>query len=169
MDFLKWKTRIVESVGKYKYVWVVLLIGMALMMIPGKEDKRTKTDPIQPIQQCTETDLSAQLEEILGQVNGAGQVRVMLSVAKGECTIYQTDSSYTQNDTHTDTQTQTVLITDSGRNEMGLIHQKNPPTYQGAIVLAQGADDPVVKLSIVEAVSDVTGLGANKISVLKMQ
>ena len=61
------------------------------------------------------------------------------------------------------------MITDSNRNETGLIHQRNPPKYQGAIILAMGADDPAVKLAIVDAVSNVTGLGADKISVLKMQ
>ena len=61
------------------------------------------------------------------------------------------------------------MTTDSDRNETGLVHQINPPVYLGAVVLAQGADNPVVKLSIVEAVSKVTGLGADKISVLKMQ
>lgn len=168
MDFLKWKRRIVEQLGKYKYVWVVLLAGIVLMMIPEKEEASTLLTQNQPIDQTAEVTLSEQLERILSQVSGAGQVNVMLAVAQGERIVYQTDSTYTQSENHTDTRTQTILVTDSGRNETGLIHQKNPPTYQGAIVLAQGADDPVVKLAIVEAVSDVTGLGADKISVLKM-
>ena len=108
-------------------------------------------------------------EEILCRVKGAGKVDVLLTVSQGERTIYQTDSSYSQGETTTDTRTQTVLITDSQRNETGLVHQKNPPIYQGAIILTQGADDPVVKLAIVDAVSNVTGLGTDRISVLKMQ
>jgi stage III sporulation protein AG len=39
----------------------------------------------------------------------------------------------------------------------------------GAIVLCQGADVPSVRLAIVDAVSKVTGLVANQISVLKMK
>ena len=96
-------------------------------------------------------------------------MKVLLSVSQGEQTIYQTDSSYAQGQNDTDTRTQTILITDSQRNETGLIHQINPPKYMGAIILAQGADDPVVKLEIVEAVGKITGLGADRISVLKMQ
>ena len=167
MDFLKWKTRIVEGVSKYKYVWVVLVIGMTLLLIPGKETK-AQPDEVQPMGQM-DRSLSDQLEEILSLIKGAGQVKVMLSVDQGERTIYQTDSAYTQNDNHTDTQTKTVLVTDTGRNETGLIYQKNPPVYLGAIVLTHGADDPVVKLAIVEAVSDITGLSTDKISVLRMQ
>ena len=93
----------------------------------------------------------------------------MVSVAQGERTIYQTDTTYSQGENDTDSRTQTILVTDGGRNQTGLIHQVNPPTYQGAIVLAQGGDNPVVKLAIVDAVSKVTGLGADRISVLKMK
>ena len=116
-----------------------------------------------------QAELERELKALLETVQGAGQVKVMLTVAQGERTIYQTDSTYAQSDDHTDSRTQTILVTDSERNETGLVYQKNPPVYQGAIVLAQGADDPTVKLAIAEAVSDVTGLGVDKISILKMQ
>lgn len=169
MDFVGLKRRISEGIAKYKYVWIVLLVGMVLMMIPEKTTQEPTTQTQQPAVTQTEESIAKQLEGILTHVKGAGQVKVMLSVAQGERTIYQTDSSYSQGESSTDTRTQTILITDSQRNETGLVHQKNPPVYQGAIVLAQGADDPVVKLAIVDAVSDVTGLGADKISVLKMQ
>ena len=167
MDFVNWKARISACVTKYKYVWVVLLIGLVLMMIPGKDTKDANVQ--QPEAVVKEPSVSEQLEAVLSRVSGAGQVKVMLTVAQGERTLYQTDSSYSQSGDHTDTRTETILITDSQRNETGLVHQKNPPVYQGAIILAQGGDDPVIKLAIVEAVSDVTGLGADKISVLKMQ
>lgn len=169
MDFINLKTRISKGIGKYKYVCIVLLVGMVLMMIPEKNESITQTESEQAYNQKEENTTQEQLEEILCRIEGAGNVKVMLSIAQGERTVYQTDSTYTQNETNTDTKTQTILITDSGRNETGLIHQINPPVYQGAIVLAQGAEDPSVKLAIVNAVSNVTGLGADKISVLKMQ
>lgn len=43
------------------------------------------------------------------------------------------------------------------------------PTYQGAIVVCQGADDPGVKLALVQAVASVTGLGTDQITVVKMR
>lgn len=168
MDFIALKRRISEGITKYKYVWIVLLAGIVLMMIPEKSTHETEKEAQAPVTQ-TQANMEERLEEILSHVKGAGKVQVMLSVAEGERTIYQTDSSYSQGENSTDTRTQTVLTTDSQRNETGLVHQKNPPVYQGAIIVSQGADDPVVKLAIVEAVSNVTGLGADKISVLKIQ
>ena len=168
MDFIMIKSRIIKEIGKYKYVAIVILVGVALMLIPGKGTAETeqtqKTEP-----QQLENTVEDRLEQILCEIKGAGKAKVMLTVARGEQTVYQTDSDYVQGETNTDTRTQTVVITDSDRAETGLIHQKNPPKYMGAIVLIQGADDPVVKLAVVNAVSNVTGLGTDKISVLKMQ
>ena len=168
MDFVKMKTRMIEIFEKYKYVWIVLLIGMILMMLPVEKDTKDQSTFKQPVT-VQEESTQKQMESILSQIAGAGDVKVMLTIAQGERILYQTDSTYTQGENSTDTRTQTILITDSQRNETGLIHQKNPPVYQGAIILAEGADHPSVKLAIVEAVMDVTGLGADKISVLKMK
>ena len=167
MDFIRIKSRIAESIGKYKYVWIVLLAGVLLMALP---EANTKDTPVQQMDAPKEeVTIQEQLEDILSQIQGAGQVRVMLSVLQGERTIYQTDSTYSESEDHADSRTQTILITDSQRNETGLVHQKNPPVYQGAIILAAGADQPSVKLAIVDAVSDVTGLGTDKITVLKLK
>lgn len=169
MDIIKFKTRIFERIGKYKYAWIVLLVGMVLMMVPGKNRESTKIETQQTENIAEESSIQNQLEEILRQIDGAGNVKVMLGVAQGERIVYQTDSTYSQSDSNTDSRTETILITDSGRNETGLVHQINPPVYRGAIVLAHGAGDPSVRLSIVNAVSNITGLGADKISVIKMQ
>lgn len=169
MGIINWKNGITEAFRKYKYVWIVLLVGILLMAIPSPTDKETEP-PIQITEnEQMQDDMELRLERLLSELAGAGQVRVLLSVSQGEQTIYQTDSSYSQADNNTDSRTQTILITDNQRNETGLVHQRIPPKYLGAIILAQGADDPVVKFEIVEAVGKITGLGADRISVLKMQ
>ena len=45
--------------------------------------------------------------------------------------------------------------------------QELGPGYQGALVVAQGGDDPQVRLALSEAVSALTGLGMDKISICK--
>ena len=169
MDFVRLKHKIFAYAGKYKYIALVLVVGVLLMMLPNKTEEPIQLQPSgQQTQEGIDT-LEERLEQILSNVCGAGAVKVMLSEAQGEQTIYQTDTNYSQSEHGTDTRTQTVLITDSDRKEVGLIHQRNPPKYQGAIILTHSADNPAVKLAIVEAVSNVTGLGADRISVLKMQ
>jgi len=71
--------------------------------------------------------------------------------------------------TTTITRITTITVTGTNRNEEGLIKQINPPTYLGAIIICQGADSASVRLAIVDAVSKLTGLGADSIAVLKMK
>ena len=63
----------------------------------------------------------------------------------------------------------TVTVTDSQRNERGLINKTSAPIYRGAVVVCDGADNPQVNLDIVSAVSNITGLRSDQISVLKMK
>ena len=155
MDILK---KITYFVGKNRYAVIVLVIGLILMLLPfgtGKEE----IEKCEPIQEQVRVDQL--LEQVLSTIDGVGKVKVMLTVETGESIIYQTDTGATSIDT--------VIITDKDRAEVGLIKQIDPPKYRGAIIVCQGAESAAIRLSIVEAVSKVTGLGADRISVLKMK
>ena len=168
MDWITVKSKITSIIQKYKYVIVILCVGVLLLTLPSLKDKQ---EPKEVIIEPDANILSVeeQLSQILSYVQGAGKVQVMLSISSGEETLYQTDGNHTNNQDSASTKTDTVTVTDSDRNEAGLIRQVNPPVYAGAIVVCQGADNPSVRYAIVEAVSKATGLGADKISVLKMK
>ena len=152
---------------KYKFAALVLIIGLALLLIPGKDSAEKSADPNVPTTQSAQNIELEALAEILQSVQGAGKVKVLLSISAGEKTVYQTDTNVPGGNNGS-TRIETVIVTDSQRNEAGLVSQVNPPKYLGAIVVCQGADKPAVKLAITEAVSKLTGLGADAICVLKM-
>lgn len=166
---MEWKsltTRAVEFLKKYRYAALVLLLGVVLMLIPTGGSSE-EAEPVQTETAQQEQSMETQLEELLSQIQGAGKVRVMLSTASGEQILYQTnDDMVTGSDSSTIRQ-DTVTVTDSERNETGLVKQVISPTYLGAIVLCQGADSASVRLAIADAVSKITGLGTNQISILK--
>ena len=168
MDRVMLKEKLQSFFTKYKYVALVLAVGLVLMLLPSQ--KKTASDQgsvVQPTESAP--SVQEQLSQILTQINGAGKVQVMLTVASGEEIIYQTnDDLETNNDTGS-TRVDTVTVTDAERNESGLIRQVNPPIYLGALVVCQGADSPTVRFAIADAVTKVTGLGADKISILKMK
>ena len=151
----------IDVLKKYKWAALILVVGIILLALPEKEIR--VNDPVITQESTNILPIEEALAEILSQVQGAGKVKVMLTEAMGQETLYQNDTSGTND------KQDTVIISDSDRNELGLIRQVNPPVYKGAIVLCQGADSPAVRLSLVEAVSAVTGLSANKIMVLKMK
>ena len=114
-------------------------------------------------------DLEKKLETILVLVEGAGETRVLLSLETGEQTVFQADETASTQADRQEKKTTTVTVTDASRQQQGLVRQVEAPTYRGAVVVCRGGDDPRVKLSVVEAVSGVTGLPSNQITVLKMK
>jgi len=169
MDLTMWKDKFTQFLKKYRYVAIVLLVGLILMVLPSTAKSTESKEESVKTAEATEITMDARLEAILGKIEGAGQVRVMLSIASGQETIFQTnDSISTSNDANT-TQIDTVIITDADRNQSGLIRQVNPPKYLGAIVICKGADSSAVRFALTDAVSKITGLNTNQISVLKMK
>ena len=59
----------------------------------------------------------------------------------------------------------TIACTSSASDVVPL--QTVAPQFRGALVVCPGGDDPQVRLAVMEAVSAVTGLGSNHISVCK--
>ena len=161
-----------QFLAKYKHVLLILLVGIGLMLLPsgGKSSAQEQSTPTAAPEQIQQTQtLQEQLSSFLSRMEGAGRVEVLLTLATGEETLYQTDSDRTSADRSETDRQDTVIVSDSGRNETGLVCQVNTPTYLGAVVLCQGADSSAVRLAITQAVANATGLGYHKITILKMK
>lgn len=152
--------RIKQLIGKYGSIFLVLFVGIVLMLLPNSVPAINTEAHSIPMEN-KESTLQEQLSEILSLVEGAGKVRILLTIDKGERTYFQED----QNSSGTDT----VILSDASRNQGGLIRQIDPPTYMGAIVICQGADSASVRYSVTQAVSNTTGLGFDRIIVMKMK
>ena len=165
MDQLNFRERVGELYKKYRYAVLIVLLGIALMCLPGRDKNENTLVQSSESAEIGDSSLQQTLSSILSQIKGAGKVEVLLTEARGAETMYQADTNSTN-----DTQRQdTVIISGTDRIQTGLVRQVNPPSYLGAIVVCPGADNAQVRLSIVQAVSSVTGLGADHITVLKMK
>lgn len=165
MDQLNIRRRITELYEKYRFGVLIVLLGIVLMCIPFGKKETAEEVQTATAEVMEEKDLEKALSAILSQIKGAGKVEVLLTEATGAETVYQSDTN-----TGSDTVRQdTVIISGADRTEYGLVRQRNPPGYLGAIVVCQGADNATVKLEIIQAVSSVTGLGFDRITVLKMK
>lgn len=147
---------------KYAGVALILALGVVLMLLP-EENAREEESPT--LEEISQPSVEEALETILSQIEGAGQVRLLLTVAQGETTVYQTDSAGAGETL----KVETVILTDAGRAQQGLVRQVNPETYLGAVVVCQGGGSPAVKLAVTQAVAAATGLSADRITVLKMK
>ena len=157
-----WETlrRLPQRLGKFKYPVLILLLGVLLLLLPRPSGREAEPEATAPAveERSTLAVEETRLANLLSRIQGAGAVEVMLSLKSGEQIHYQTD-----------TQLQTVLYGTGSGTQSALVQQVTAPTYQGAIVVCQGADDPGVKLALVQAVASVTGLGTDQITVVKMR
>lgn len=166
MDIKSALRKVTDLAKKYRFPLLILALGLLLMSYTGKDTGAEEKPITEP---NIQVDLNQELTEILSQIHGVGKVRVMLTVAVGQTTIYQYDTQSSGTSDAPSIRQETVILTDSNRNQQALVCQIQSETYRGAVIVCQGADNPQVRLAIVEAVSKSTGLGADRITVLKMK
>ncbi|WP_297242594.1 hypothetical protein [Flavonifractor sp. An306] len=107
------------------------------------------------------------MEQILSQIQGVGETQVVLTLKSGPQDILAQDVDTSMDDRGTQSELSSVILSQGSGREDAIVVQQLSPQYQGALVVCSGGDDPEVRLRLVEAVSALTGLGADKISVCK--
>lgn len=161
-QLVSWWNVLTSRLSQWKLPSLIFCLGLALLVLPGKTQSEQQTEePSSPEQ----IQLQQALEIILSQIDGAGEVSVLLSVEAGPVTTYQQDADSVQSSDRTELRQETVIL---GQNEP-LVVQTTSETYRGAVVVCQGADRASVRLNIIQAVSSLTGLGSDKITVIKMK
>lgn len=170
MDITIIRSKLSSWVKKYKYVVIVLGLGIIFMMLPTGAEKSEDTPIVEPEQKNTQLEITEeQLEDVLSKIEGAGRVNVLLTYASGERTVFHADERSSSNENSQSREHETVVITGSNRTEEPLVAQIMAPQYLGAVIVCQGAENPTVRLAVSDAVSKATGLRTDRIAVLKMK
>ncbi len=146
------------------------------------KDSIKDTDVVQVSSNSSEDDLELKLESILSKISGVGKVNVMITYSQSSTLtpIYNEDTSVS-NTNETDSTGGTRTITETG-SQKEVVYKENTdgskepitqsvssPKIEGAVVVAEGAEDANVKTSIVQALEAATGLATHKIQVFKME
>ena len=129
----------------------------------------------------TKDELTANLETILSNISGVGNVKVMITYSETSKTVpvyneqtseentEETDSAGgTRKVTQTDTRKEVIYEENDGSKTL-ITQSIISPKIEGAIITAKGAADATVKENIILAVEAVTGLAAHKIQVFEME
>ena len=159
------KVRWIELWKKYKFVLLVVLVGIILMLLPvSSQTKETEENKSQIPQESF--DLAAmeqRMEEVLGKIDGVGKLRLMLTLQSGTRLTLAEDTQRDQDRT----QREIVTLNRGSGNQEIVITNRFYPVYQGAVVVCQGADSSAVRLAITETVQALTGLPSDRIRVAK--
>lgn len=164
----------------------ILVLGMALMggagLLPssspatGSNQEAASRIP-EPSIATSEEDLEAKLLRILSAVEGAGQVQVALSFSESASAEYVLNSDITEN-TSEETDDKGSVSISSQRSESLKLAEINAtpvlvreymPRLSGAVIVAEGADDPLIRERLHKATRILLGLPAHRIIVLKSE
>ena len=153
----RWK----GALGKYGYVLLVIAVGAALLLWPGGGEEET----VLAEESETYFDLEkfeTKLEQALSRIEGAGEVSVVLTLESDGRQVLAQDRDTDGAGGGTST---TVTVGRGSGTEEVVPLQTFTPDFRGALVICPGAGEAQVRLRLTEAVSAVTGLGSDRISV----
>lgn len=160
----EWARRWWGALGNYKYALLVIALGAVLMLLPSGEGGTDRTAG-EPEVQTDCFDLEAfeeKLADTLSQIAGAGEVRVTLTVDSGSRRVLAQNREW---DGDGGESASTVTVGRGSGTQEVVPLQTLAPQFRGALVVCPGGGDPRVRLTLTQAVSALTGLGADRISV----
>lgn len=146
------------------FIGIVLLVLSEI--IPQNENYISKEEL-----ECDETtfevyekNLENRLEGLLESINGAGKVKVMVTIESGDERIYATENTKSER-----SEEKSYVIIDSQGDDSGLLIKVSQPIVRGVAVVCQGADQPIVREEITNTVVSVLGISTNRVNIAKMR
>lgn len=155
---------------RYRAVLALAGVGLALLLIPSKSEQ--KSDAVQTTEVAagsSQDALERRIERALTQIEGAGEVQLVLSWRDGGQTVYQLDERTSASGDSRTSERTTASVPVGSSAQQALVAQQIAPACAGALVVCSGGGSPTVRLSITNALSSLTGLGADQITVVKMK
>lgn len=162
--------KITDFAQRYKYILLVIAVGFLLLTFPvgengGKEEKRTESFDLQVFEK--------QVEKTLSECEGVGRCKVMLSVSSGPESVFAKEARESRREDErareSDIDTKPSIISGGSGSETPVLIKEMYPEFRGAVVICDGAGSAALRGKVAEAVSALTGLRSDRISIIKMK
>lgn len=169
------------STEKAKH-WIIIVGLVGLMLIGLSECMDTpstseNTNASLSSEEFTVT-LEKRLTEIIGQIDGAGKSRVMVTLENGVQYVYATQQRSNSNrsedtgDTSNrlsqqDDLEETVIVVDAAEGREGLLVTEMEPIVRGVVVICEGGDREDVREKITKTVMTAVNITSKRVYVTK--
>lgn len=181
--------KLLDKSNNIKFInnlFIILLVAIIFLIVVNnflkpKVEKAESTTSLYKDEYTYDIDddyseyLEKKLSKILSELKGVGVVNVMITLENSAEKMTANNTTKSNENTkeedseggirqviREDTTTQVVT---KGNNDGLLIVKEIKPIVQGVLVVAEGAEDPVVKEILYEAVKTVLGIKGNKVQV----
>lgn len=174
---LKEKLSLMFKKDKRIVILVVLgVIAIALIvlseLLPAKVDTKQEQETVTTNTQTVEVDTEKRLSDIISQIDGAGKVKVMVTLDTSQEYEYAKNSTddIKKDGENTDSKYEReYVLVDTSNGEECVLVKSTEPKIRGVIVVCDGGDIQSVKNNITNAVASALGVSTNNITVLKMK
>jgi len=160
-----WSQMWAGRLSHYRGVLIVLILGVVLLMLPtGGEVQTEKT-----VSQTETFELEAfeeKLGSVLSDIRGAGKVRVVLTLDSGSRRVLAQDR---EQDSGGGGSATTVTVGKGSGTQDVVPLQTLSPRFRGALVVCPGGGEASVRLALTRAVSALTDLRADQISICQSE
>ena len=158
-----------KLLDQYKYVLIAIAVGIVLLLWPsGEGGQGPPADTAGEQGMFDLEELEKKLAQTLSQVEGAGKVTVTLTLKSGMEQVLASDRSTSVTERGSSVEEETVIINaGTGQGQSAVLLTQRYPTFQGALVVCEGGDDAGIRLLMTQAVSSLTGIGSDRITVCK--
>lgn len=143
-----------------------LFLIMLSSVLPEKQDATAGGTDRQIMEEadsyCRETE--RRLEEFLGGIEGAGEVRVYLAVGSNERYVYASEGKRSSTENRVEEEEKYVM-TGNGGEKKALVETIKTPEICGAVIAASGYGSPAVQERLYKAASAALDIPTGKIYV----
>ena len=110
-----WGSKLRSLFDRYKFVLVVILAGVVLLLLPSFGGEKRDGGAVESSQESGSDpfqveELERKLEQALAQIDGVGEVRVVLTLQSGPRRILAQDSQSTVDEGRTEAEVTNVVI-----------------------------------------------------------
>jgi stage III sporulation protein AG len=148
-------------------------IGLAAMVIillsgisrdPPEEKIASPDENLFSLSESYALDVEKRLSELLSEIEGVGEAKVMVTVGASEEYVYASDGKQGSGGNSSE-----IVIIDGKDGKEALRKKIYSPKITGVVIACKGGDDSRTVEKVMKAVSTALGIGASRIYVVELK
>ena len=192
-SLIKWEDGKSKKNLENAIVFVIILVVTIIIIntIWGgneskKEEKTTQDNSVQLVNSDVESvetseDTEKSIKQILSKINGVGKVEVLITYSESSQVVAMYNEKNNESQTKEEdksggtrtiqenTTDKEIVYKEENGKKVPVTEKVVMPKMEGALIVAEGANNAEVKTNIIQAVEALTGLATHKIQVLEMK
>ncbi|MBQ7548224.1 MAG: hypothetical protein IJT03_00805 [Clostridia bacterium] len=170
--------RCMETLKADKRLAAIVAVGIAAVLLltfseifpasSGNKKEEKEQTASAPDYSGYEEKTEERLMDLISAIDGAGGVRVMVTLESGSENVYAVEQSGDSSSSSESYDKKYVIVEKDG-TDSGLMLKVVEPQIRGVAVLCTGADSAEVRSEIIDTVTAVLGVSSNRVSIAKMK